>query len=238
MRLNKADMNSTEEQNAELKEPSLGPACLVVTIVGLALGSAFCAFGSFILLNDQYPSASKAINKQLIPWVQESNLEEPDKQSIVQQLRDLLPQLEARTITKEQLLRLRNALQDNPVLLWGNIQSIQRQAAESGLTDLEKEVLNLTAERLLRMAAERELSRRDLEFTFQDFSKVRSEEAGAQVSGIEVNGDLTDEQLREFMKRAQGLLEQAGQANEGYEKTAAQAFQILINSALDVSPPK
>ncbi len=209
------------------KEPSLGPACLVVTILSLAVFSSLCAFGSYFVFSDQYPLAAKSIEQQLIPWVESSQLDQQNKAKIVDQLQKLLPQLESRSMDKEHLLRLRNCLQDNPVLLWGGIQSILAQAPGTELSPTELETLQRLTERLLRMAAERGLSRRDLEFTMQELSQVRQDGLS-----IEVKSDLTADQIRTFMQRAESLLKSNDVPNEPYDKTPAEAFAILIEKAL------
>lgn len=211
-------------------EPSLGPACMVVSILSLAAFSALCGLGSWFVFSNQYPIAVKSIEKQLIPWVEGSQLTQDDKTSIVSQLESVIGKLEAQTIDKSQLVRLRNCLQDNPVLLWGGIQSIEKQAEGAGLTETEIESLKRLNQRLLRMSTERKLGRRDLEFTLQELSKVRSDR-----STLEVRGDLTAEQIRSFMTRAESLVARAEIPNEPFEKTPSEAFAILLDAALNPS---
>lgn len=220
---------SSSSTNAEQKEPSLGPACLVVSILSLAVFSSVCAFGSWIVFSDQFPLAEKAVSTQLIPWVESSQLAEDDKRAILLELKGLLPVLQNREIDSTQLLRLRNCLQDNPVLLWGNVQSIVAQGKEAGLSETELTTLDRIDDRLLRMAAERKLSRRDLEFTIQDFSDVRQDGLG-----LEVRTNLTADEIRLFMKRAEELLESNQVPNEAYDKTPAECFEILVDGSLEV----
>lgn len=224
-------MSGDQENETEHKEPSLGPACLVLVILALALICAFCGFGSWIMFSDQYPLAKKGVEQQLIPWVKQSQLAESDKESIVTQLEELLPTLEARSISKEQLLRLRNCLQDNPVLLWGGVQSILQQAEESDLTETEREALVRLTQRLMWMATERELSRNDIEFTLQPCAKVRDDRLG-----LEVVTGLNGDQIRDFMKRAEQLVQHSDVPNQPFETTPAEAFKILIDASLDTSP--
>lgn len=209
------------------KEPSLGPACLVVAILSLAVLSSVCAFGSWFMFSDQYPLAVRSINEQLIPWVQTSQLSPGDQAQIVGELQRLLPRLEARSIDKQQLARLHNCLQDNPVLLWGGIESILAQARQAGLTETEQLALQRVTERMMRAAAERKLSRNDLEFTIQNCSKVRQ-----HAQSLEVVSPLTAEQIREFVQRAEQIVDRNGIPNEPYNKTPAEAFHMLIDASL------
>ncbi|HBE67934.1 MAG TPA: hypothetical protein DDW52_07275 [Planctomycetaceae bacterium] len=219
------------EQTDEHKEPSLAPACLVVAILGLAAVCAFCGFGSWIVFSDQYPFAYKGIDEQLIPWVKQSQLAPEDKASIVDQLQELLPIIEERSIDKEQLLRLRNCLQDNPILLWGGVQSILEQAEGTDLTETERETLKRLTERLMRMATDRLLARNDMEFTLQPCATVRDDQLG-----LEVRTDLTGDEIRKFMERSEQLLQNNDIPNMSYDKTPAEAFGILVEAALN--PPK
>lgn len=214
------------------KEPSLGPACLVVAILLLAGFLAVGGFLSWFVFSDQYPLAERGISQQLIPWVETSQLAEADKRSIIRQLQALLPRLQARELDQQQLTRLHYCLQDNPVLLWGGVQSILIQARNSSeLSQTEKETIERLNQRLLRMATDRQLGRRDLEFTLQNVSKVREDGAS-----IEVKPELTPAQMRDFMTRAEQLLAKYDVPNTPYEKTPAEAFEILIDKALN--PPE
>lgn len=209
------------------REPSLGPACLVVAILTLAVLSAVCGIGSWFMFSDQYPFAIKGITQQLIPWVATSQLHEADKRSITRQLKDLVPILEARQIDHQQLSRLHFCLQDNPILLWGGVQSIVQQAREAGLNETELTALERITQRLMWLATDRQLGRRDLEFTLQNCSQVREDGAS-----IEVKPDLSAEQIRDFMTRSEQLIAKLDAPNEPYEKTPAEGFAILIDKAL------
>lgn len=209
------------------REPSLGPACLVIAILTLAVLSAVCGIGSWLMFSDQYPYAVKGITQQLIPWVETSQLAEQDKRSIVRQLEDLIPILQARQIDTQQLSRLHFCLQDNPILLWGGVQSIVLQAPQAGLSDTELTALERITQRLMWLATDRQLGRRDLEFTLQNCSQVREDGAN-----IEVKTDLTATQIRDFMTRAEQLIAKLQAPDEPYEKTPAEGFAILIDKAL------
>ena len=202
-----------------------------MTIIGLATLSAVCAFGSWFTFSDQYPLAIRSIEQQLIPWVQSSQLSAEDKQSIIADLEQLIPALRDRAIDRQQLTRLRNGLQDNPVLLWGGVESILQQAPAAGLSETEQQALKRVSQRLLRAAAERKLSRNDLEFTIQNCARVRDDG-----QSLEVVSPLSATQIREFLQRAEQVANRNEIPNEPYEKTPAEAFRILIDAALAVEP--
>lgn len=208
-------------------EPSLGPACVTISILALGTFAILCAFGSWIMFSNQSEMAVNAIEIQLIPWVESSQLSLDDRQSIILQLKKLVGQLKADTFDNQQLRRLHSCLQDNPVLLWGGIQSMEQQASEAGLTETEVESLHRLNQRLLRSAAERKLGRRDLEFTLQEVAEVRSDR-----SHLLVRDGLNADQIRSYMTRADSLVSQYNIAHEPFEKTPAEAFELLVQAAL------
>jgi hypothetical protein len=244
--------SSTTVDAAKPKEPSLGPACLVVAILSLSVFFAVCAFGSWIMFADQYKYAEPAISEQLIPYVEQSTLATEDRESILLQLEALLPKIRNKEMTTKQLYRLRNCLTDNPVLLWGVVQSVVSQAKKllvesragsDGMTAVELEALDRIERRMLRAAADRKIGRNDLELTLQSCAVLAKNQ-----SGLEVKPDLTPTQIREFMTRSEQLISRVeeivnreDQAKskpkspiEPYEKTPADAFEALIRSALEL----
>jgi hypothetical protein len=78
------------------------------------------------------------------------------------------------------------------------------------------------------MATERQLGRADLEFTLQNCSRVREDGAN-----IEVRDDLTADEIRTFMTRSEQLLENNKVPNQPYDKSPAEAFDILVDKALN-----
>jgi hypothetical protein len=249
--------NENKVDDKTLPEPSIGPACLVIAILLLATFCAVCGIGSWFMFSDQYPLAQRGIQEQLIPWIEQSELSTADKTSIVRQLQELLPRIRERSIDSQQLSRLRNCLQDNPVLLWGVVQSIQAQAralaisetppadGTSKFTEVEVATLDNVAARLLENAAQRKLGRADLEFAVQKCSLVKKGE-----DGIQSKPNLDAESIREFIKRAEQLIsrpslnEKPGDVkpraadDKPYDKSPAEAFETLVKAALTVEPKK
>ncbi len=245
--VNEPSSGSELPDGKTLPEPSIGPACLVISMLMLATFCAVCGIGSWFMFSDQYPLAQRGIEEQLIPWIEQSELSPADKQSIVQQLHGVMPQIRDRSLSGQQLSRLRSCLQDNPVLLWGVLQSIQAQATimvqdrqkaqadgaaqgdkDGGLTEVELTTLNKVVDRLLRSAAERKLGRAELEFAAQACSIVRKGE-----DSIRSKPDMTADNIRQFISRSEQLLKTQDVSSEPYQKTPAEAFEILLRAALD-----
>jgi hypothetical protein len=213
----------------KLPEPSMGPACLVIVILMLAAGSAFCAFSSFFMFSDQHKLAERGITEALMPWIEQSQLAPQDKREILASLEDLLVQVRSRELTSRQLSRLKNALEDNPVLLWGVVEGVLAQGPAAGLNATEQMAAERVAQRLLRAAAERRLSRNDLEFTLQPAVRNRTDNLG-----IEPQVPLAAPELREFIKRAEAMADNYKIPDEPYEKSVHAVFQGLLDEALQV----
>jgi len=93
--------NDTTENNtndpsdsAESGDVSLGPACMVVSMFGLAFLCIVVAFMSFMLIGKQGSRAAYAVREQLIPWVDQSDLSNSDQTMIIDELQGLASQME------------------------------------------------------------------------------------------------------------------------------------------------
>lgn len=226
---NDSSIESTPATAERLREPSLGPACLVIAILTTAVFFAFCAFGSFFFFSDQPALAERGISEQLIPWVERSNLSPIDKRQILSDLQDTVEKVKSRTLTSLQLSRLKNALEDNPVLLWGTVEAVLGQAADAGMPEVEIEAGRRVVQRLLRSAAERKLGRNDLMYQLEACTH-----ASADGQGLEANRPLNSQQIHDFLVRAERFVNAREVANEPYEKTVPEVFRGIIEEALSV----
>lgn len=220
---------SSDSQTQPSREPSLGPACLVVVILLLAVACIVCAFGSWFLFSDPSAMADKGITQQLLPWVEQSNLPAADKRSILNQLNEVVSLVRSRQLNSRQLNRLKNCLEDNPVLLWGSVNEVQMQATAAGLSEVEVEAAKRTAQRLLRMTRDRQLSRNDLEFILE---KCVEQRGGGL--GLAVRSPLTAQQIREFSTRGQQLADAAKVSLDAFEQSPAEVFESMLKAAMKV----
>lgn len=207
----------------------MGPACLVIAILVLATSIAFCAFASFFFFSDQPALAERAIRQALIPWVESSTLSPADKRMILTDLEETIGKISSRTLTSKQLTRLKSVLEDNPALLWGNVQGVMASAKEAGLSDIEIEGGTRVTQRLMRAVAERKLGRNDLVYALEPCCHTRPDG-----QGLEINSPITDKQIRDFLGRAEKFVDGVKIPNEPFEKTPPDVFRGLIEEALSV----
>jgi hypothetical protein len=219
----------TGGENDKKQEPSLGPACLVVVVLGVAALIAVCSIASFFVFQDQPALAEKGINQLLVPWVESSDLAPAYKQQILSDLADVVEQVRSRQLTSRQLTRLRTVLEDNPVLLWGTVEQVLAKAEQAGLSPVEIEAAQRIQQRLLRSAAERKLGRNNIVFMLEKCTHMR-----ADGQAPEVNEKLTDKDIRDFLSKAEKFCDGMKVSSEPFEKSPPEVFRGLIDEALSV----
>ncbi len=161
--------------------------------------------------------------------MESSNLSPGDKREIVSDLQETVDKVKTRKLSSLQMARLKSVLEDNPVLLWGNVEGVLARAKEAGLSDLELESSQRITQRLLRAAAMRKLGRNEIVYMLESCTHTRPDG-----QGLEVNDQLTAENIRLFLSRAEKFVNGMDVPNEAFEKSVPATFRGLIDEALDV----
>jgi len=186
------------------------------------------AYMSFMLTGNQGPRASRAVRKQLIPWIDDSALSKTDQTLIIDELNDLASKMEQGDLTSRQLSRLGIRLTDSTILQWGVVEDALRYVKESkGFTDEEKEDIQKTCDRWLRCASEGKLSMTEMEFAFQ-VCALKQPKTGR----LSLRQDVTDDQIREFHRRVLGVCEKYNTSTEPFNKSVSQVFHMMIEDGL------
>ncbi len=212
----------------EAGDVSLGPACLVVSIFGLAFLCIVVAFMSFMLIGKQGGRAAYAVREQLIPWVDQSDLSKTDQTMIIDELQGLASKMERNELTARQLTRLNARLSDSTILQWGVVEETVRVVrASDAFTTEEKEDIARTADRWLRCAGEGRLSMTEMEFAYQGCG-LKEPKTGR----LSLRKDVTPEQLREFHRRVLAICDKYKISREPFEKSVSQVFHLMIEDGL------
>jgi hypothetical protein len=227
---------STPESAAELtsagspkeESVSLGPACLVVVIVGLLIFSIGMVAVSVYLMSNQSMRAASAIRENLIPWVEESSLEPADRQGIIDELEVLIIDLENERLDSRQLTRLKYRLEDQPMHQWGVIQGIVAKLPETGLTEQEQTAVRQESNRLLRTASEGRLGMPKMEFVLQP---VATKDMSTASERLTLKPDVTDSEIREYLTRAKNVSDKSEITTKPYTKSLVEAYRGLIDDA-------
>jgi hypothetical protein len=201
---------------------------MVVFIFFLVALCVLVAFMSFMLTGKQGGRAAYAVKEQLIPWVDQSSLSQPDQVAIIDELMSLASQMERDELTSRQLTRLGARLQDSTILQWGVVEEINRVAQRAkGLTEEEKSDFALACDRWLRAAGEGKLSMIEMEFAFQSIA-TKEPRSGR----LTLKENISDEQLREFYRRVLSICEKYKVPSEPFDKSVSQVFKAMIEDGL------
>jgi hypothetical protein len=220
--------NAGDVPNDTQKDMSLGPACLIIAIIGAVLLSVTMIALSAIMGGSQGRRAAYSIREQLTPWVEQSALSPIDRQLIVERLTDLSSDMEREELTPRQLSRLVVRLTDSPILQWGVVeQLIARANASPGFTDDEKQEFSNDCDRWLRAASEGKLSIQDMEFAVQNVA-TKDQRSGR----LSIRENVHDERLREFLRRVDTISDKLGIPKEPFDKSVSQVFLKMIDEAL------
>lgn len=213
-------------------EPPLGPACGFFFLIGCVLLSMTLIISAWMLSRGQADRAASALQSQLIPWVEQSSLADPDKQSILERLNELVTDMKAKKLTDGQLSRLNFRLSSAPIFQWGVIEDIEAKASASQeLSDSEKQTITRECNRLLQTVLDSKLGMEQLEFAVQ---KVATKEArSGRLSALE-KIDLKD--FQEFSRRISEINDRLGTSKTPLDKSVSQVFRIIVDSALQENP--
>ncbi len=209
------------------KDVSLGPACLIVVVIGAICLSVGMIAMAAMMSGSQGRRAAYSVREQIIPWVEQSSLSKPDRQSIVERLNDLSVAMEREELTTRQLSRLVLRLTDSPVLQWGVVEQLIQAAQASSLTDVEKEEFRAACDRLLRSASEGKLSLQDMEFAVQNVA-TKDQKSGR----LTMRDDTNEDRLREFQRRITAIADKQSMTHDTFDKSVSQVINEMVDDAL------
>ncbi len=210
------------------KDVSLGPACLIVVVIGaICLSLAMIAMAA-MMTGSKGRRAAYSVREQLIPWVEQSPLSRLDQQNIVERLYGLSEDMEREELSSRQLSRLVLRMTDSPVLQWGVVEQLNRAAQASNMTDAEKQEFGAACDRWLRSASEGKLSLQDMEFAVQNVA-TKDQRSGR----LTVRENTNEERLREFQRRMTTISDKQSIPTEPFEKSVSQVFLKMIEDALN-----
>lgn len=210
------------------KDVSLGPACLVVAVIGAICVSLGMIAMAAMMTGSQGRRAAYSVREQLIPWVEQSSLSTTDKQAIIERMTDLSADMEREELTTRQLSRLVIRMTDSPVLQWGVVEQLVAAAKQSdGFIEEEKAEFVGACDRWLRAASEGKLSIQDMEFAVQNVA-TKDQRSGR----LTIRDDVNDDRLREFQRRLSTMSDKLVIPKEPFEKSVSQVFLKVIEDGL------
>lgn len=210
------------------KDVPLGPACLVVFMF-LAVGvSVFVIYMSSMMMGNQGKRAAYSVREQIMPWVEQSSLSASDRTQILERLTTLADSMEREELSTRQLARLGVRLTDSPILQWGVVEQLNRKVQSSdSFPEKEKQEFSAECDRWLHAASDGKLAFHDMEFALQNVAT--KEPKSGRLSAKET---LTDESLREFIRRVSTISDKLKQSKEPFDKSVSQVFLAMIEDGL------
>lgn len=223
------DSENARGSGGPQRDVSLGPACLVVVVIGaLCLSVGLIAIAS-MMSGSKGRQAAYSVREMLIPWVEQSSLSKADRQNIVERLTDLSVDMEREELTARQLSRLALRLTDNPVFQWGVVEQLIQATQSSSMNEIERQEFRTACDRLLRTASEGKLNINDMEFAVQNVA-TKDLRSGR----LTIRENPIEERLREFQRRITAISDKQSTSSEAFDKSPSQVIVAMVEDGLSV----
>ena len=170
---------------------------------------------------------SDTAREAIVSGIQESELDEEEKQAVIDQVDRVADLYKSGKITTEQLGRIMEELAQSPLMGTLVVFSIESQYIHpSGLSDEEKQQARRTMQRVCRGVLEEKIQQEELDDAL-DYVMDRHEDGS-----MEWKGSVNDDQLREFITRLEERADTAEIPDEPFEIRISEQFQLAIDRAL------
>jgi len=168
----------------------------------------------------------------LVQGIEESRIPEDQQKQMIAEIDQLTEDFKSGKLSMQQLSRVFEEIGESPLLPVGTVYFIDEQYfAKSGLTEEEKQAGRLHLNRYARGIYEEDIARNDVE---------RVVDPIADTSGDSIQfrppEQVTDDELREMIRRAEEKADQVGVPEEMWEINFAEEFSAAIDRALGRAP--
>jgi transcriptional regulator NrdR family protein len=223
----------SEAYPAELHESARGRgtrACLIGCLIVFVIGLCLCGGVASLLYMNRgkiREIAADAARQAIVSGIQESDLDEEEKEAVIAEIDQLVARYKSGEITTEQLGRVMDELAQSRLMGVVVMVSIQNQHIEpSGLTAEEKQQAKHTMQRVLRGVFEEKIQQAELEDTL-DYVMPR------QTDGSRTWRDsVSDDDLRAFLAELSERADAAGIPEEPFEVKISEEFRQAVARAL------
>jgi len=164
----------------------------------------------------------------IVNIVEESELDEEEKQAIIAQVDRVVDKYKSGEISTEDLGRIMEELAESPLFGLIMIYSIEaKYVAPSGLSDEEKEEARVTLQRVLRGVYEETIDPNELE-PLMDHMTVETPDGNGRLKER-----VTDQELRDFLAECKKKADEAEVPEEPYEVKISEEFRRAVDNALE-----
>jgi hypothetical protein len=222
-----------ETVSAELVEPqrpSGARACLIGCLIVFAIGVCLCGGVAWFVrahLGTIRTFVADTAREAIVSGIQESDLDEDEKQAVIAQVDHLVEQYKSGEITMEQLGRVTEELAQSPLMGALVMVSIDTQYIQpSGLSVEEKEQAQRIMQRVLRGFLEEKIRQEELE-DILDHVMDRREDGSREMKDSVSDGDL-----RVFVAQLKERADAAEIPDEPFEVKISEEFRQSVDRAL------
>ncbi len=170
---------------------------------------------------------SDTAREAIVSGIRESELDEEEKQAVIDQVDRVADLYKSGEITTEQLGRIMEELAQSPLMGAIVVISIESQYLHpSGLSDEEKQQGQRTMQRVYRGVLEEKIQQEELDDALEYVADRRDDRS------IEWKAAVKDDELREFLRLLQERADAAGIPDEPFEIRISEQFQMAVDRAL------
>ena len=187
-----------------------------------------CAVGGWWFVSHARQIASGIAASSVKQVINNSNIPADQKQRIVQRVDDLKDRFAEGEITGNELGRVAQKIVQGPILPVGMVMLVEQQYIQpSSLSETEKQDARLTLDRLARGLYEEKIDTNKIDHVIAPIS-TRNAQGERQLKQ-----NPTEQELREFLSRAEAEADDANIPNERFQVDLAAAFDQAVQEALN-----
>ncbi len=199
--------------------------CLIVIFIGgllFLMGIGWLYFYGKSFFADRARDA-------LVEMIEDSSIPLDEQASMIEQIDRLTDSFKSGDIGPVQLTEIIADIASSPVMAVIVVFAVEtRYIISSGLNDAEREAAKVTLQRLARGVIEKQISEEQLERVLEPVTHRTNDDQVLKES-------ITDDDLREFLLRAEALADEAGVSKEPIEVHLGDALKEAIDRALERS---
>lgn len=203
------------------------PGCLIGCLVTFVLGVGLCAGVVWYVMSHAKAIASNMARGIIVNAVENSELDEEEKQAIIAQVDRVADKYKSGEISTEDLGRIMEELAESPLVGAIMIYSIEaKYVVPSGLSDEEKLQARVTLQRVLRGVCEETIDPKELD-PLMEHVTIEMPDGSRQLKET-----VTDQELREFLAECKRKADEAEVPDEPFEVKISEEFRRAVDKAL------
>ena len=196
--------------------------CLVAVVIVVAL----VVFGAWYVVSNLKNLAADFVGGALAAMIESADIPKDQKVKLVKRVTQLKEDYKSGKVNEEQLGQIMTNVAEGPIFPMGMVMAIdQNYVQPSGLSDDEKADARRTLERVARGIYEKKLKSEEL-----DLSSVSTVDAEGN---RQLKQNITDDELREFLKGVKAKADEAGIPDEPFIVDLAGEFDRAIAEVME-----